>query len=158
MIDWGDIEETYLKFSEKINDNDRILMLKDSLDKKKWSYPYLQKKSIKPKGIWYGIGLEWIRWCKSEMPHWLTPYIYKIDIDTSRLKKISTAEEIFSVPTIDDIFVEWSQFTEYAGIEINPYIWECRLHIRTSWYYGWDCASGCIWNPDIILATREILL
>ena len=33
----------------------------------------------------------------------------------------------------------------YDGIEIAPYVWERRLEVW--WYYGWDCASGCLWRP-----------
>jgi len=35
---------------------------------------------------------------------------------------------------------------EYDGIEIAPYQWDARLSLI--WYYGWDVASGCIWNLD----------
>jgi len=38
---------------------------------------------------------------------------------------------------------------KYSGIEITPYLWEKRL--ESMWYYGWDCASGCVWNPDAVL-------
>jgi hypothetical protein len=39
---------------------------------------------------------------------------------------------------------------EYDGIVIAPYVWECRLGPATAWYYGWDCASGCVWNLEVI--------
>lgn len=40
---------------------------------------------------------------------------------------------------------------EYDGIIIAPYQWSCRItNPSTSWYYGWDCASGCIWNIEAI--------
>ena len=35
----------------------------------------------------------------------------------------------------------------WAGIEIAPYIWARRLDGPARWYYGWDAASGCIWDP-----------
>ena len=41
----------------------------------------------------------------------------------------------------------------YGGIEVTPYIWEKRLD--SMWYYGWDCASGCVWHRDAI---KEIQL
>jgi len=40
----------------------------------------------------------------------------------------------------------------FGGIEITPYQWEKRL--ESMWYYGWDCASGCIWNPDAVKDLR----
>lgn len=39
------------------------------------------------------------------------------------------------------------------GIIISPYIWARRLNGYSHWYHGWDCASGCIWNPRAI---REV--
>lgn len=44
----------------------------------------------------------------------------------------------------------------YQGIIITPYIWSRRLEPYTSWYYGWDCASGCIWDADAILAITPL--
>lgn len=47
--------------------------------------------------------------------------------------------------------IKWDKVAEDAdGIVISPYIWEARLHTDFSWYYPWDCASGCIWNLDAI--------
>lgn len=39
---------------------------------------------------------------------------------------------------------------EYDGLIIAPYQWSCRLANECNWYYGWDCASGCIWNLDAV--------
>lgn len=51
--------------------------------------------------------------------------------------------------------IDWSRLTiEYDGIVIAPYQWECRYADRTFWYYGWDCASGCIWNLDAIASVE----
>lgn len=53
--------------------------------------------------------------------------------------------------------IDWSRVAgEYDGIVIAPYQWECRLDDRTFWYYGWDCASGCIWNLDAIATVTSI--
>jgi hypothetical protein len=42
--------------------------------------------------------------------------------------------------------INWHAVAEkYDGIIITPYLWSHRLD-GPSWYYGWDCASGCIWN------------
>jgi hypothetical protein len=45
--------------------------------------------------------------------------------------------------------VRWLDLAqEYQGIIIAPYVWSQRL--RLSWYYGWDCASGCIWDSNAV--------
>ena len=41
--------------------------------------------------------------------------------------------------------IDWKKVaSKYDGIEINPYQFEARYQYL--WYYGWDVASGCIWN------------
>lgn len=48
--------------------------------------------------------------------------------------------------------IRWDKVSAiYTGILITPYVWECRLDTPASgWYYGWDCASGCIWDPSAV--------
>ena len=47
--------------------------------------------------------------------------------------------------------IRWEEVkTLWDGIIISPYNWKCRHSPSTEWYYGWDCASGCIWNVEAI--------
>jgi hypothetical protein len=48
--------------------------------------------------------------------------------------------------------IDWARVAEeYQGIIIAPYCWQRRLDGPAhSWYYGWDCASGCIWDAEAI--------
>jgi hypothetical protein len=49
--------------------------------------------------------------------------------------------------------VDWSAvMREWPAIIIAPYQWRCRVDVM--WYYGWDCASGVIWDISIIEAVR----
>jgi hypothetical protein len=45
--------------------------------------------------------------------------------------------------------IEWGQIAEtYSGIIVAPY---SRARRETYlWYYGWHCASGCIWDTRVI--------
>lgn len=43
---------------------------------------------------------------------------------------------------------------DYAGIEISPYQYECRFEL--TWYYGWDVASGCVWDKEAIRAVEPV--
>lgn len=44
-------------------------------------------------------------------------------------------------------YPDWKKVSkEYDGIEIDPYQNSLRLHL--TWYYTWDCASGCVWNTQ----------
>lgn len=48
----------------------------------------------------------------------------------------------------EDSRIDWNQVSlDFGGIEICPYLEKVRY---IKWYYGWDVASGCIWNTDLI--------
>lgn len=54
--------------------------------------------------------------------------------------------------------IDWPRVAkEYQGIIIAPYIWERRMETHTGWYYGWDCASGCIWDAEAIASARRVV-
>lgn len=68
---------------------------------------------------------------------------------------------------IEHIQIDWQRVAkEYDGIIIAPYLWSHRLawrqedgenvHRVSNWYYGWDCASGCIWNAKAIARFEEM--
>ena len=55
--------------------------------------------------------------------------------------------------------IDWEliQKEGYGGIEICPYNWGWRSQ---NWYYGWDVASGCVWDSSsiqdvVLLAEKE---
>lgn len=45
---------------------------------------------------------------------------------------------------------------KFDGIIITPYLWSRRLD-GPSWYYGWDCASGCVWNLSAVDAVEVVM-
>lgn len=134
----------------------------------------------KPHGVWISIedfGEEdsnWKSWCIAEGFNLEgLKYKYSISIrEGARILYMSTIEELdaFSLkyagndPSefkrysahIDQrpyiYIIDWqSVMSEYDGIMIAPYRWDCRLlNPTTAWYYGWDCSSGCIWNMQAI--------
>jgi hypothetical protein len=49
------------------------------------------------------------------------------------------------------MMLDWVRVIQrWHGLIITPYQWDCRLESDTFWYYGWDCASGVIWEPTAI--------
>ena len=120
----------------------------------------------KPNGLWYGIDEAWLNWCKSNEPEWIHKNNYELEVDLSKILIISSGEQLKEFRKrfyklfrkYDTIgCVDWkSVASSYSGIEINPYLWECRLSLDTVWYYGWDCASGCIWDVGVILSVRRL--
>ena len=140
-----------------------------------------QKIEMKPIGLWYGLGDSWIQWCMSEMSGWLSPYIYELVLDEDKIIKVSNIAEFdkfedehqgireelkFLMDRMPDLHlgngnrnrrffdqIDYPKIAQsYGGVEIAPYIWSKRL--ESMWYYGWDCASGCIWNRKAIKELR----
>jgi hypothetical protein len=119
-------------------------------------------ESCKPVGLWYGLGDSWAEWVKYEMPTRAQGYLYKLHVDMSKILVIRSVEELMdftkefgaSIDTQNPLWalrndmIDWpSVASQWNGIEIAPYQYTCRLSSETGWYYGWDVASGCIWNP-----------
>lgn len=49
--------------------------------------------------------------------------------------------------------IDWTAVTaDHDGIIIAPYQWSLRMQL--DWFYGWDCASGCIWNLSAIASVE----
>jgi hypothetical protein len=124
----------------------------------------------KPQGLWVSVEGEddWLSWCKGE--HWnLSAFKYAHEIvlePFASILRLKTAKELreFSkefeaAMPYDSIHktIDWKRIREgWQGIIIAPYVWECRLDLDTFWYYGWDCASGAIWDKDAVAEIRKI--
>lgn len=137
--------------------NDRLIMSIDSnLNFKSISIDE-QEIGSKPRGLWYGIGPSWINWVRSQMPEWELNNVFKIDIDIDKILKISNSDELLAFNkeygTTSQFYnvIDWSRVaSEYGGIEISPYNHKLRMSREVFWYYGWDVASGCIWDDGVI--------
>lgn len=151
----------------KIGDKQRIVSVPDrnwKLDKTK---VYGQENYLKPSGLWYSLGLSWIDWCAAE-DFIDEGYLFELFIDEEKLLKLKTAKDVYKFTdkyfkTLVPIktkhkylasFIDWKQVKKEHpyGIEIAPYNWECRFELI--WYNGWDCASGCIWDLNIIKGVK----
>lgn len=134
---------------------------------------YVQSKPslfAKPAGLWVSVEGEqdWPAWCRDAgfaVDALALAYEVKLR-ESAHLRRISSAEamdqfhEEFAVPTdldprhepgLYESGIDWSAVAQrYDGLVIAPYIWSRRLGAPCSWYYVWDCASGCIWNLSAI--------
>ena len=120
----------------------------------------------KPSGLWlsdendYG----WSQWCQDN-DFRLKGLKYKttIKVDTSNVFVIQSVEELKEFNSkygikkgnfkkdpyflLEDYFINWDLLKNtHKGIIITPYLHQVRLEYM--WYYGWDCASGCIWDTS----------
>ncbi len=47
-------------------------------------------------------------------------------------------------------YIMWGEVAEkHSGIIIDPY--SRARSLTYLWYYGWNCAGGCIWDTSVIL-------
>jgi hypothetical protein len=125
----------------------------------------------KPVGLWISpVGeYDWPWWCRAEgfRVHKLKrAYEIKIREDANLIRlqsdrDIDAFTEQYSVRLIEGgpstiTVIDWARVMKTAqGIIIAPYSWERRMTMHTFWYYGWDCASGCIWDKNAIQAIRR---
>lgn len=156
--------ETILKNNSDI----RIHTSKNLIDKLEMRR-FTQKPGDKPEGFWYGFGDAWIEWTEFAGPEYKGEYIYEVDINGSNILQIRDYSEIeeftkeyqFEEQIIPRIifYIDWPRIaSKYDGIEINPYIYNARLNDKFLWYYGWDVASGCIWNLNKVKISQIGLL
>ena len=128
----------------------------------------------KPNGLWVSVEGEddWRSWCEAESFSDPSKQLcYEVILSpTAKILRITTEGDLlsfshhcgfdryakrpgFALHAGEINAVAWDHIgATYDGIIIAPYQWACRLDHRTSWYYGWDCASGCLWNGDAVAA------
>lgn len=128
----------------------------------------------KPNGLWVSVEGEddWKWWCEAEefqLENLTVSYEVKLK-ENANILYLNSPEELFAFtkelfaftkkyPFATRVFdkeydtykLNWAKIKEkYQGIIIPKYFWECRLALESNWYYGWDCASGCIWDLNCI--------
>lgn len=123
---------------------------------------YLQSLHFKPTGFWFSIDESWKEWCEeNEFKIKSLAYKHKVTLkETANILLLEEPEQLvrFTVhyranylPTKIIDYIDWPRLaTEYDGIIITPYQYSCRYEPMVFWYYGWDCACGCIWNIDAV--------
>lgn len=121
---------------------------------------------VKPRGLWVSdddSDYNWRTWCVSD-GFGLERLMYVHDVElvpNANVLVLKSAEDIdsFTREWADTSGEPWKAYfaipwptvqKRYSGMVITPYIWERRLDFSVAWYYGWDCASGCIWDLDAI--------
>lgn len=136
-----------------------------------------QSVAYKPKGLWYGIGTEWIDFARDAdslsadneflvgARKWETEHVFLLDINESRMKIIRTADELKEFDKqygeyksdFYERLINWVKVAnDYDGIEIAPYISSMRMDREVTFYYPWDIASGCIWGNGVVRGLKRL--
>lgn len=135
---------------------------------------------FKPRGLWISdedTKEGWLAWCRDEgganfMKRCTIAYnvTLKPDAEVLLLKSCSdidwfTNEFHFlddEMPegysgTVMTRYINWERVSKiYQGVIITPYQWDRRLDFDCHWYYGWDCASGCIWDAGAVATIERV--
>jgi hypothetical protein len=129
----------------------------------------------KPLGLWYAVGWAWVEWCRSEMPEWAKGVrAYRLTLDRARLLCLVTEYDVLAFGReygcdpyhmggrLGTMHIDWPRVAQrYGGVEVAPYHWRLRYGTADDdcmWYYGWDCASGCVWDARVVQRFTEIPL
>jgi hypothetical protein len=125
----------------------------------------------KPHGLWFSVGDGddgWRAWCEGE-DFCVGSLVNCTEIilhDQANILRLSGVDDIDSFTEKYDCdmgawakgrkyAIDWHRVSEqYDGIIIAPYCYARRLDNGANWYYGWDCASGCIWKVAAIAEVR----
>lgn len=118
----------------------------------------------KPYGLWVSVpgDDDWPSWCAREdyaidrlaTAHQVT---LRSRAEVLQIRDVTSFDRFAEEFSIDDpgpfaraeLVIDWVEVAgHYDGIVIAPYRWDRRSEHR--WYWGWDVASGCIWNLDAI--------
>lgn len=144
---------------------------KTDLDfQRKYVDDFEKNATLKPTGLWVSVKGEddWKWWC--EEIEWDNRITHAYEVKTKENANILYLKSPFELheftkqylgdhglPEITKInlYINWSKVKkEYQGIIIVPYQWSCRFDLM--WYYGWDCASGCIWDLSCIEEVKPV--
>lgn len=147
----------------KIAKTDRIVVTEKPLVLRYGIRPQPNTGEAKPLGLWYACGREWLDWTIREHFRAKFNHAYRLHIDLSYLLMLRTLAELdlfnkqYATRRIVGLrWPNWHTVSQaYAGIEICPYQWKRRFEY--SWYYGWDIASGCIWDTNIVQEVEQLL-
>jgi hypothetical protein len=126
----------------------------------------------KPRGLWVSdeaAEQSWSSWCESES-YGIAPLEHNVVLAQNAnllyinsLKALDDFSEQYGKKPDrqhfrDEPAIMWADVArDFDGILITPYQWERRLCLGSSWYYGWDCASGCIWRKRAVAHIEPIL-
>lgn len=135
----------------------------------------LLKPHLKPDGLWYACGGEWIEFCINNGMQDEWNFVHEIDIDYTKILLIDTPNKVFEfynkyktpnkfkdpvriIPSDNVHMIRWEEVVQdgYHGIEFAPFFTEKELGQYLAWYNSLDIASGCIWNPAAIKSIEYI--
>lgn len=132
------------------------------LDGRSYAQPRLSPYA-KPSGFWISVAgdYDWPAWCRSE-EFGLDGLTHRHAVSIAEGANLLWLRTPHDMQALEDTFgssdgdrtyplmqIDWRSVARcYDGVMIPTYQWSERL--SRMWYYGWDCASGCVWNTAVL--------
>lgn len=126
--------------------------------------------AYKTPGLWVSVegDDDWVAWCRAES--WgldgfavAAEIVLAADANIKHLRNARDIDRFTAQFEPKDKRGEWDHRIDWPAIRsqwqalvIAPYCYARRLSRHTAWYYGWDCASGVIWDAAAIKEIRQI--
>ena len=127
---------------------------------------YDQGEALKPAGLWYSCGTDWLKFVETEMPELQedATIVYAIGYESSKMLRVTSPKQAERVSFRYGDFrtkrVNWKEVSsKYAGIECCPYSSHkipFELYQTAVWYLAFDVPSGCIWDTSILTTKRLV--
>lgn len=129
-----------------------------------------QAMMYKPRGLWVSDedDFGWSKWCKNEDFHQENlQFAHPVELVPEHVKLLATREQLLDFTrryALQDVtnerdpdyplrnqFLDWDKVArEHGAVVITPYHWDCWMDEDCFWYYGWDCASGIVFQRRAI--------
>ena len=141
-------------------------------DKDTWQNRRGVSRINKPRGLWYALGNDWIKWIKGNDPMWSNRYSYVYEIHlTGNILKLKTKQDhidfFHKYAEKDAGEDEWGKYSrhkinwgrvksDYAGIEVmgRDFHDESLVGYRSldvnplQWLWTWDVNGGVVWDVN----------
>lgn len=155
----------------------RTVLMKAALDVNKLDNIFQPTfgTAVKPVGLWYGFGTNWIDFVRNPdnkglVDKYTTPeYFYNIDVKTVSISDSLTIGKTFpdAVLVLNDyddlnVFQESFEVVRAGGMFLAEWLIISRkfggleVSDELAVYFGWDVASGCVWNKNAITKIQTL--
>jgi len=152
----------YEGLGDDLRSDQRVTLLNQPLNLEMLNNIQQKGGVMKPSGLWYSLGNEWIEFAKSEMRDKFDghEYLYELEVRTTTIDSpnssavllIDTREDALELlkrsgieqpSRFSSMEIKWAHIARhYGGIEVR----DEALPV----FYGWDINSGCVWNKGAI--------
>jgi hypothetical protein len=147
-------------------DYDNAFIVNTGVSSDKWLN---NNQKWNPPRWWAGYGSSWLDWISGEMPEWLRPYFYVLDVDTTNIVNVNSkaSKILFGNAYVTkpmhpkDIAIDFNKMLERGktGVSFRPYnkSWRDMKNYTDGWYDSIDVDSIVIVDKSAIRSIKLLL-